>query len=184
MAVGEGVIVPGGSLPLLVLHSPPGLRFRSPLIEPDVGILRIRFFGRDHAFARGRLNGDQRMSTRKQELIEKFVEGGINEQHAEVLAVAIAEPGVDTKGPGHVQADAVSKADMWKMAATVIGLSVSVSAAFVGVIVAILVLIFNVVIDDARSSARDLEERVDSVVERIQAIETESGMGVPAEDTP
>ena len=37
-----GVAVPGGFRPSPVPHSPPLLRFQSPLIEPDVRISRIR----------------------------------------------------------------------------------------------------------------------------------------------
>ena len=37
-----GVAVPGGFRPLPVPHSPPWLRFQSPLIEPDVRFSRIR----------------------------------------------------------------------------------------------------------------------------------------------
>ena len=37
-----GVAVPSGFRPLPVPHSPPWLRFQSPLIEPDRRISRIR----------------------------------------------------------------------------------------------------------------------------------------------
>ena len=37
-----GVAVPDGFRPVPVPHSPPWLRFQSPLIEPDVRISRIR----------------------------------------------------------------------------------------------------------------------------------------------
>ena len=39
---GRGVAVPGGFRQVPVPHSPPWLRFQSPLIEPDLRISRIR----------------------------------------------------------------------------------------------------------------------------------------------